>query len=104
MNTYLIMSLTTISIITIALRVLPFQIFHKKETPEVIQYLGEILPYATMGLLVIYCLKDVNGSNWIPTLVSSLIVVVSYIFKRNTLFSIVLGTLCYMFFIQVLFS
>lgn len=103
MNTYLIMALAVMSIITIALRVLPFQIFHKAETPEVIQYLGDVLPYSTMGLLVIYCLKDVNGSNLIPTVVSAFVVIASYVFKRNTLFSIVSGTLCYMFFVQVLF-
>lgn len=42
--------------ITILIRFLPFLIF-RKGTPKPILYLGEVLPYAIMGMLVVYCLK-----------------------------------------------
>ena len=44
---------------TILLRFLPFIIF-RKETPPYITYLGKVLPPAIIGMLVIYCLKDVK--------------------------------------------
>ena len=48
---------------TMVTRFLPFLIFPEgKEPPEFIQYLGKVLHYAVIGLLVIYCLKDVPGS------------------------------------------
>lgn len=46
---------------TMATRYLPFFIFKEnKKTPEYIQYLGKFLPSAVFGMLVIYCLKNVE--------------------------------------------
>ena len=47
------------AIVTILLRFLPFLVFQKK-TPPYIAYLGRVLPAAIIGMLVIYCLKDVS--------------------------------------------
>ena len=45
---------------TMVTRFLPFLIFPEgKEPPEFIRHLGNVLPYAVIGLLVVYCLKDV---------------------------------------------
>ena len=42
-------------------RWLPFWLFpEKKDPPAVVLYLGRVLPAAVMGLLVVYCLKDVT--------------------------------------------
>ena len=42
-------------------RFLPFLIFPAgKPTPKYIQYLGKVLPAAVFGLLVVYCLRNVN--------------------------------------------
>lgn len=42
-------------------RWLPFLLFpEKKELPQVVLYLGKVLPAAMMGLLVVYCLKHVT--------------------------------------------
>lgn len=55
---------------TMATRFLPFLIFREnRETPDFIQYLGKYLPPAVFGMLVIYCLKNVNilqGSHGLP--------------------------------------
>lgn len=93
------------SIVTILLRALPFLVFQKK-TPEVISYLGNVLPYAIMGMLVVYCLREVSflqNPYGIPELVGVGITVLIHVWKRNTLISILCGTISYMLLIQFLF-
>ena len=96
-----------IALVTMALRFLPFLIFRgSRRTPKYVEYLGRVLPYAIMGMLVVYCLKGVSfgdAANWVPYLVSSLLVVVLHLWKRNTLLSIISGTLCYMLLVQLVF-
>lgn len=100
-------ALALMAIITLALRSLPFLIFGgKRKTPQVITYLGEVLPYAIMAMLVIYCMKEVNFtsvSGFLPTLIASLIVIGLHVWRRNTLLSIIAGTLSYMFLVQFIF-
>lgn len=92
---------------TMLTRFLPFLVFGGgKETPKYIQYLGKILPAAVFGLLVVYCLKDVNvlsGSHGIPEAISILVVVFLHLWKRQMLLSIAGGTVCYMLLTQLLF-
>lgn len=96
-----------IGIVTAGIRFLPFLIFGgRKKTSTLISYLGTVLPYAIMGMLVVYCLRNisfVNGSYGIPELISCGLVVVLHLWKRNTLISIVGGTVCYMCMVQVIF-
>ena len=47
------------ALVTMLLRFLPFLIF-RNQTPPYIAYLGEVLPPAIIGMLVIYCLKDMT--------------------------------------------
>ena len=92
---------------TMLTRFLPFLIFPAgKETPEYIRYLGKVLPAAVFGLLVVYCLKNVNifeGRCGIPEAVSIAVVVLLYLWKRQMLLSIAGGTICYMLLVQFLF-
>ncbi len=55
-----------------------------------ITYLGTVLPYAVIGLLVVYCLKDVPGSGHygIPELIAILFIVALHKWKKSTLLSI----------------
>lgn len=93
--------------VTLTLRFLPFLIFGgKKETPPYIVYLGKVLPYAIMGMLVIYCLRDVSfarAAEFLPELIACAVVVLAHIWKRNTLLSIISGTVCYMLLVQLVF-
>lgn len=103
---YAFWALAITSIVTILLRALPFLFLGGKKTPAWIDYLGKVLPCAIMGMLVVYCLKGVNFSsvgNFVPALISSVLVVLSYIWKRNTLLSVVCGTICYMLLVQLVF-
>lgn len=92
---------------TMLTRFLPFLLFPAdKPTPKYIQYLGNVLPAAVFGLLVIYCLKNVDflsGSHGLPELISIVLVVGLYYWKRQMLLSIAGGTICYMLLVQFVF-
>ena len=96
-----------IALVTALIRFLPFIVFNgSRKTPKIIEKLGKILPYAIMGMLVVYCLKDTSFesvSGYLPALISSLLVGLLYVWKRNTLISIICGTVCYMLFVQMVF-
>ena len=92
--------------VTIALRFAPFLLLRGRETPKFIAYLGRVLPYAIMGMLVVYCLRGTSFavvSNWMPQLIATTLVVLLHVWKRNTLLSIIAGTACYMILVQVIF-
>ena len=97
----------TVVLGTMLTRFLPFLLFPDgKPTPKYIQYLGNVLPSAVFGLLVIYCLKDVSlftGNHGIPELISILFVIVLHLWKRQMLVSIAGGTVCYMLLVQYVF-
>lgn len=97
----------TAAVITAILRFLPFFIFGgKRKTPEFITYLGKVLPFAIMAMLVVFCLKNVSITEFphgIPELISVGAVVLLHIWKRNTLLSIIGGTVLYILLINFIF-
>ena len=99
--------IAVVALVTIGLRFLPFLIFgENRKTPPVIAYLGQVLPFAIMGMLVVYCLKDVRltaAPFGIPELLGCAVVALLHIWKRNTLLSIGVGTVCYMLLVQLVF-
>lgn len=101
-----IITIVVIVLGTMITRFLPFLLFPSAEkTPKFIRYLGDVLPYAAMGLLVVYCLKDVsliNAPYGIPEILSILIVVLLHKWKENMLLSIGIGTLFYMILMQTI--
>ncbi len=92
---------------TMATRFLPFIVFSgNKPTPKFIEYLGKALPAAIFGMLIVYCLKDVNLLSFsfgIPELISIVFVVVLHLWKRQMLLSIAGGTVLYMLLVQLVF-
>lgn len=92
---------------TMITRFVPFLIFTSdKPTPKYVQYLGKMLPSAALGMLVIYCLKDVSlfkGNHAIPELISIIVVVLLHLWKRQMLISIAGGTIFYMILVQLIF-
>lgn len=104
------MSAITIAIcavITFATRLFPFVVFGKSERPpELVRYLGRMLPPAVMTILIVYCVREVDftsASQLAPQLISIALVAVLHIWKRNNLLSIGAGTLCYMLLVQLVF-
>jgi len=106
-NSHAVLLIVITASVTIALRFLPFLIFREgKKTPALLTYLGKVLPFAIMGMLVVYCLKGIRLTEapyGIPELLSCTIVAGLHIWKRNTLLSIGLGTLTYMLLVQLVF-
>jgi len=106
-NLHSILIIIVISIVTMLLRFIPFLIFgDKRKTPRYITYMGQVLPYAIMGMLVVYCLKEVSfisSPYGLPEIIACLFVVILHLWKRNTLVSIGFGTVCYMVLVQVVF-
>ncbi len=97
--------IAVMAIVTMLLRFLPFIVF-SKETPAYISYLGKVLPAALIGMLVVYCLKDVSvmdAPHGIPELIAALSVVMLQVLKRNSLISILSGTVIYMLLVQLVF-
>ena len=95
-----------VAAVTIALRFAPFLLLRGRETPQFIAYLGRVLPYAIMGMLVVYCLRGTtfaSVSNWLPQLIATAAVVLLHSWKQNTLLSIIAGTALYMVLVQMIF-
>ena len=88
-------------------RALPFAVFRKGDkVPPIVNYLGKVLPPAVIGMLVVYCLRAVNVTAapfGFPELIACVTVVVLHVWKRNNLLSIGVGTVLYMFLVQVVF-
>ena len=84
---------------TMTTRFLPFLVFgEKRETPRYIQYIGKLLPSAVFGMLIVYCLRNVDflGVHGIPEMIAIIITVVLHLWRRQMLLSIAGGTVCYM--------
>jgi branched-subunit amino acid transport protein AzlD len=90
---------------TVFTRAIAFIAFPEgKKTPEYIQYLGRVLPAAALGMLVIYCIKDVSifsKTHALPEIISIGIVTGLHLWKKNMFLSIGGGTICYMLLIQL---
>ncbi len=92
---------------TMLTRYLPFMIFPAgKPTPKYVQYLGEVLPFAVIGLLVVYSLKNTVLLAWpfgIPEAISIICIVLLHLWRKSMLLSIAAGTIIYMLLIQLVF-
>lgn len=91
--------------VTMLLRFLPFLIFRRgRKTPAYISYLGDVLPQAIIGMLVIYCLKDTaitSAPFGLSELISAAAVVFLQVWRRSSLVSILSGTAIYMILIRL---
>ena len=106
-NTHAVLTIAVCALVTAALRFLPFLIFgENRTTPPIIAYLGRVLPFAIMGMLVVYCLKGVTLTSapfGIPEAIGCTAVALLHVWKRNTLLSIGAGTVIYMIMVQFVF-
>ena len=100
--------IAVVALVTLFTRALPFLLFPNPEkAPKVILYLGKVLPAATMGLLVVYCLRGVTPLSWphgLPEMIAVAAMVLLHLWKRNNLISIAGGTVLYMVLVQTIFS
>ena len=105
-NTYTALAIGVIAAVTALIRFLPFLIFSGgKKTPEFVLWLGKVLPFAVMGMLVVYCLKGVSflsAPYGIPEFISCAAVVALHIWRRNSVFSIAGGTALYILIVNLI--
>ena len=104
---YNIALIVVMALVTMLTRFLPFLIFgEKRKTPEIVLYLGKVLPCAVMGMLVVYCLKDatfLEAPFGLPELIGIAVVALLHLWRRNSLLSIGVGTVAYMLLVQLVF-
>ncbi|MDO4380033.1 MAG: AzlD domain-containing protein [Clostridia bacterium] len=106
-DTQRIITVAVIALATAITRFLPFIVFPEgKKVPAVIMRLGKILPYAIIGLLVVYCLKDAVFTSFhaLPELISIAVVVLLQKWKKNMYLSMISGTVLYMVLVQLVFK
>ena len=100
-------TIMVMAVVTFALRAIPFLVFGSgKKVHPAMTYLGKVLPYAIIGMLVVYCLKSttfLQSPYGIPEIIASALVVGLHVWKRNTLLSVGAGTVCYMLLVQLVF-
>lgn len=104
--THSLVLIAVMALVTFALRFLPFVIFSKSEIPKALIYLGDVLPGAIVGMLVIYCFKSTVVLSYpyaLPEIIAVVVVVGLYIWRKNILLSIGLGTILYMILVQMVF-
>lgn len=111
MTQTVIESLVTILVIagiTFLIRAFPFLVFRShKPIPKFVTYLGRVLPFAVIGMLVVYCLRGTSVFAYpygIPEAVSILVIVLVHKWKHNMLLSIGGGTVLYMLLVQLIFT
>ena len=99
--------LLVMGFVTLMTRILPVLIFGRGEkVPDYILYLGKVVPFTAMGLLIVYCLKDVpvlESPHALPELIAMAVVSGTYLWKRNSILSVVIGTAVYMLLVQAVF-
>lgn len=102
-----IITIAAVAMGTALTRFTPFLLFpENKQPPRLITDLGKLLPPAMMGLLVVYCLKNVSlaaAPHGIPELLAIIVITILHTWKRNVLLSIGAGTAVYMFLVQTVF-
>ena len=105
-DSYILSMTLVIAAVTMLTRFLPFILFRRK-TPQAVIYLSGVLRYAMMGMLVVYCLKNVSllaAPHGAPEALSLAAVVLLHRWKRNMLLSVLGGTLLYMWLVQSVFA
>lgn len=103
-NSHAILAICIMAGITFILRGMSFVLFTHGKTPKYISFLGKYLPFSIMGMLVIYCLKNVSLLHTpygIPELAAVALVAGLHLWKRNTLLSILIGTVSYMLLLRL---
>lgn len=102
-----IITIACMAVAVMTTRFLPFALFHGRKTPRLLQYLGTVLPAAVFGLLVVYCLKNVDittGNHGVPELIGIAATVALHVWRRQMMLSIAGGTIAYIVLVQMVFA
>jgi branched-subunit amino acid transport protein AzlD len=102
-------ALATIAILaacTLLTRALPFFVFSGKQgPPPIVLYLGRVLPYAIIGMLIVYCLRGAapfQSPHALPEAAGVAVTAAIYWKWRQSLLAILGGTAVYMLILRIL--
>ena len=102
-----IIMIAVAAVCTFATRLVPFVLFRgDKEPPKIIRYLGNVLPVAIIGVLIVYCIGDFRMqtvNEIMPKLIAVGATALVHLWKKNVLLSISVGTIGYMLLINFVF-
>lgn len=101
---YIYAGLLACAIVTWFLRTAAFVAFKKGQIPDIIRYLGKNLPAAIMIILVVYSMRHIRpgqGLSGLAELLSTILIVLVHVRRKNMLISMLVGTLSYMVFIRI---
>jgi branched-subunit amino acid transport protein AzlD len=102
------LAIAVVALTTWFTRAVPYFIFGgKTELPDTVRYLGTVLPASIMVILVGYCLRDIDLTDFpfgLAEMLSVAVVIALQWFKKNTILSILIGTACYMILIRTVFA
>ena len=105
-TSHIIIIIAVTAIITLFTRALPFIVFGgNRSMPDKVKQLADVLPYAIIAALVVYCLKGLDFSEFssgAAQLIAVAAVAALHVWKKNTLLSIGCGTVLYMLFIRII--
>lgn len=102
---------------TMLTRFIPFLVFRPgKPTPKYILYLGKVLPASVFALLVVYCLRHIFyvqktvlgdwhfilSTDAAAQILSVCFTIIIHLWRKNMMWSIAAGTICYMILIRTL--
>lgn len=100
-------TIIVIALATLATRALPFVLFPPgRRVPGYLAYLGRVLPAASIGMLVVYCVRHTELSAWphgLPELAGIALTALLQYKTKNALLSIIGGTALYMLLVQQVF-
>lgn len=106
-STTAIIMIAVAAICTFATRLVPFLIFRgEKELPKTVKYLGNVLPVAIIGVLIVFCIGDFRTDGLyalLPKMIAAALTAAVHIWKHNVLLSISVGTIGYMLLIHFVF-
>lgn len=91
--------------VTLFERAFPFLLFRSGSVPGYIRYLGKVLGPAIMTTLVFYCLRNISfasAAGYAPQMISCAVTLGLHLWKKNSLISILGGTVCCMILTQIM--
>lgn len=107
----LIQQILTIAIAAVTnfvTRWLPFCLFagSEREVAPFIKGLGKFLPAAIMGMLVIYCYRNINfagAGHGLPEIIAGLLTIALHVWRRSMFLSLIGGTVSYILLVNFVF-
>jgi len=93
---YVLGALAVMFVVTVALRAAPFLALSALKNSAFVDFLGRTMPAGVMVILVMYTLRDVGESTWLPASVGLAGTIAVHLWRRNAALSTVVGTGLYL--------